>query len=263
MKAKFLTKPLALTFVAAVFGAGDASAVLFGDFQIDESPYGGGTVTADKVNGAYVERVTFDGIGGFDVVAYANYGQYLANEGSLNVPTVLNDAGANQGYGLYATLIATGVVSDLGGGLTQFTGTSGDYDLYVDPLQDTTFGLPASAPGSVILGNNGDDLRIGFSTTAGLGPATGILQAGVGGFFDFLWGDFTLTNPDGTGFFIDPAPFFETMNLDGDFEDFQPVGNQIVTGDISMVFPIPEPTSLALMSLGLLGFGYSRRRQAS
>ncbi len=83
---------------------------------------------------------------------------------------------------------------------------------------------------------------------------------GIGGFFDLVFDDFTLTD-DGKGYFVSPTPFSLRVNVDGDFDNFLVVGTQNIDGDVSAQFLVPEPGSLILAGLALLGLGVSSNRR--
>jgi len=254
-----LSKTLAASALAVAFGFASvpAGAVgVFNEFTVDEGSVPGnaaGTITADLINGAYAERISFDGLGGFVTNAFANFSQFLENEGVDPVASQLGPAGS---YSLYALFASTGTVA--GGPLFTFTGADASFSLWIDPLQNTTKALGATGADPIVLGGTADDYMI--ASASDLSSGSGVLVAGVGGFFDLVFEDFTLTG-DGDDYFISPSPFYFRTNVDGDFNNFLVTGTQTVTGDVSAVF-IPEPGTLALVGLALLGLGFGMRRQA-
>lgn len=285
-----LTKAVAsLVFVAAASSA-HATGV-FQEFTINEGSVPGAvanTIVADKINGGYAEALTINTNLSFASTAYADFGQYYKNDGTtlvtpslLNAPTFLTSAG----YGLYALFQSSGQLTSSG-----FVGATGAFSLYVDPNQDTVKTLGATGSSAVILGNNSDDYLVAFSTTAikllGL--------PGTPGAYDFIFTNFSLTATDqdpltagvqsGKNFFVSPDPFHSVVDVNGDFDAFNAVVNDVnsrilagtfttttykgvsgdgLGGDLSAVFPVPEPASLALVGLGLFAAGMSRRRKAA
>ena len=250
MKINTLVKSLALT---AGIAASFASYADFMDFEVDETPYNGNVVTADKLNGGYVEYIEFDGAGNFVVSAFASMNQLFGNDGTANSSQIGSVIGAN--YSLYATFTATGSVSTPGamGSLSSLTADSGSFTLYLDPNKDTGYTDLAS----LTLGGDGEDLELG--TSESIGSNIGLLYP-FGGVFDFMFNEFELTT-DGEAYFVSPNPFYMMVNVDGDFDQLNLAGSQILTGDVSAVF-IPEPATLAVLSLGLLGLGATKRRKA-
>ena len=251
MKLKALVKSLALT---AGIAASFSSQADFLDFQVDETPYGGEVVTADKLNGGYFELISFDGAGNFTATAFASMNQLFGNEGTANGSQIGSVVGAN--YNLYATFTANGTVMTPGaeGANSSLQGNSGSFSLFLDQNQDTT----ADVTNPLNLSNTTDDMLLGSSSD--LGRNIGLLY-GFGGVFDFTFRDFELT-ADGDTYFVSPTPFYMSVRVDGDFDTVPLEGEQRVTGDVSAVFAVPEPSTIAVLSLGLLGLGATSRRKS-
>lgn len=249
-----LLAPLAACVMMMGFSAAAGAAPIpLNDFVVNEGSVPGAsanTFTADKLTGSYAERLTLNEDGTFDTAAYVNFAGFVKNDGLTNVPSQLN---ALNGYNMYALFTSSGTFS---GGT--FTGTTGSFSLYIDPDQDTTFAVGASGAIPVATGNDSDDYVIAISDS--LLSAVGIV--GNPGAYDLLFGAFTLT-AEGANYFTLPRPFYLITNVDGDFDNFIPaVGTPIdVVGDVSAIFLIPEPGSLALAGLALAGLGLSTRRR--
>lgn len=249
----------------------------FLDFTVNEGTVPGAipfVFTADKITGGYTERITFDASGNFDTTAYADFGFYSRSEGSIPVPSNLSAAcdttvidPANpcfpalpSQYALYALFASSGTATPGAGGSTIFTGATGTVSYYVDPNRDTLKAVGATGADPIGLTNSGDDYLILFANN--LAEATGVLQPPTGGFFDFVFTDPTLTGPGAAYWLFPPVSF--TLNPDGDFDNFAPTGTQTVTGDVSTVFQakaVPEPMTLALFGMTLLGSGMVARRR--
>ena len=253
---KFTKTLKTLTASALLLALSSNAQAAFKSFTVDEDfTAGESLVQADKLNGGYTEMITVAGDLSFEVSAFATFSQ-LFNDGVA----LVTDIGSE--YRLYAVFSSAGQVVPAApnpfGVLASLNGFSGAFDLFLDRNLDTTGTLGANAAAGVTLGNTADDSLIAFSnTSSGTGLATT-----SGGFFDILFSDFTLT-PAGAEYFVAPDPFYVKATVDGDFDTFSVApGSQELTGDVSAVF-VPEPSSLAILGLGLFGLGFTARRKAS
>ena len=248
-------------------------------FTIDPTQLGGsGTFNADLMSGISSELLRIDSSAPSQYTANSGWIQFtsFSNGGVIVLPGV---SGLGVTYQLYATF-------DLSAHLVGGPLTGADSNQVLDTLNFTFWGNQFAGVGpnlgtQAIFTQANAVANINATVTQGskdINLGSGSLISGVAG-FDALGGAFintfttyANTNPAGNGFFVAPDPFYNlafqafnntTQGINQQGDCTSPTSNCRIAitqavGANDFV-QVPEPFTLTLLGIGLVGAGVSRR----
>jgi hypothetical protein len=269
MKPKNLIRTLVAAGAALVAGAAMATPI-YPDFTVDTSALGGGgklgRFVANDISGQYHEQLTFTSASTFVVTLdfVAQGFNYDDTNAGLSKSYNAGQTGLGANYGLLAILNATGTYSTSGGLTTFSLNPGGNLTVSYDDGANATFNAPAAPGGSYTINANGDVITT-LATGAGIvgNGSVGCSAPNLCGAFGQET-SFNLTSA-GASFFVGPNPFYTLSLQSGQVEGFPVAVGTTVTssGSLNAVFtsPVPEPGSMAMMGLGLVGFLAVRHRR--
>jgi hypothetical protein len=277
MKLPSKYKSASVVALLALGISSQASAVAFPPFTVDPNAAFGATggahpgpFQADFITGNSSTRVsTTDPVGGTTQGSgWVNFSSFV--DAGTNV--LATTSGLNSNWQMWAEFTYTldlvnGTYAQPG---STSTVTALHVTFWVDPslASATTFTSASTAGGAATVAHGADSFSIATADLI-VGTAT-INDLGGTGFNST--NSFNLLNPAGTSLFTAPVPFytvqFDEFNNTSQGVFIDPAGNFIAINQASggidfnqVPVQVPEPATLALLGIGLLGIGASRLRR--
>ncbi len=255
----------------AALAAGAAAATpIYPDFTVDTSALGGGgslgTFVSNDISGQYHEQLTFTSATTFVVsLDFTAQGFNLDDtDPGLSKSLTAGQTGLGSNYQILAILNGSGTYSTSGGTTTFSLTPGGTMTLSYDAGANASFNAPGAPGGAFTIADNGDVITT-LATGAGImgnGSVDCTAPNLCGAFGQET--SFALTAA-GSSFFVAPNPFYSLNLQSGQVEGFPvAVGTTVTsTGTLNAVFAssVPEPASMAMMGVALLGFMVVRQRK--
>lgn len=262
--------------LALVIGLGAVSSsqvnAAGGVFSVDPSAIGaeGNIFTADFLSGVSSGLVVLDAA--TQTATETGFMEFTGAQ--LNGSSIFGNGGLNVNYQLYATFslttaLTSGVFGQTG---STYAITSLTYSIFAnsDLANLTVFTAAAAFNAPSITDNGAADLLIGSGS---LITGTAVITD-LGGVALNSIGTYENTNPIGNAFFFSPDPFFtlaftefnnttqgiafDYTNADGCLAGTCKIQLTNLSGGVDFN-NVPEPSVLALMGIGLLGFASKRK----